>query len=429
MPKPASLICILLLGWLLNTPLISAQTNLEYYLREAETRSPFLKDFVYQQEIAGLEIQKVRTQFEKPQWTVTGDYLFAPYFFNNGRVIAITSTPDARAFGYDAGVSNGGLYSGQVNVNYQLFTERQSQPLIQQQELAQLGWRNQHRLLQVDLKRRITADYLNAYLIQLQMDYILQVKDRLNKQREFVRKLADRGVMRITDLELLSLEIKNQDFLFNTLDIQYRQAIMQLNADAGIADTAMVRLDSMSLDIAQINDQSVFLQQFRIDSLSAENDQAVFETRYVPQVNVFANGGLNAVELNNIYRKVGVSAGIHISWLFRDGGQKNINAQQNEIRKMTAQNQRQFMQNQIANNRMNNALILQQSLQNIEVLDAQLTGYEKTMTSYRQEFALGQLSVIDYLNVVRTYADLQQQKAQLEVQLLIIINEINYWNN
>lgn len=429
MPKSTLPILCLSFFSLFNAPVISAQTNLEYYLREAEVRSPFLQDFTLQQEIANLEIRKVRTQFEKPQWTVTGDYLLAPYFFNNGRVVAITSTPDAGAFGYDVGVSNGGLYSGQVNVNYQLFTERQSQPLIQQQEMAQLGWRNQSRLLQVDLKRRITSDYLNAYLLQQQMDYILQVKDRLSKQREFVRKLADRGIMKITDLELLSLEIKNQDFLFNAMGIQYRQAVMQLNTDAGIADTSIIRLDSMSLDISQINDQSVFLEQFRIDSLSAENDQAVFETRYVPQVGIFANGGLNAVELNNIYRKVGLSAGIRVSWLFRDGGQRDINAQQNEIRKMTAQNQRQFMQSQIANNRMNNALILQQSRQNIEVLNTQLEGYEKTMTSFRQEFALGQLSVIDYLNVLRTYAQLQQQKAQLEVQLLFIINEINYWNN
>ncbi|MCB0559779.1 MAG: hypothetical protein KDD09_12595, partial [Phaeodactylibacter sp.] len=78
---------------------------------------------------------------------------------------------------------------------------------------------------------------------------------------------------------------------------------------------------------------------------------------------------------------------------------------------------------------LNNGLLLQQNRQNIGLLDTQLAGYRQLLATYKQEFALGQLSVIDYLNVWRDYIGLQHQKILQEIQLLLIINEINYWNN
>lgn len=422
------LFCSILFLCFASVP-ISAQTNIDYYLEQAITRNASLQEYNYQQKISGLEIQKIKTQFQKPQWSVTGDLLLAPYFFNNGQVLAVTAAPEAKAFGYDAGVTNGGLYSGMVNVTYPLATKKLSRPLVSEQELIQKGMKQQYQMLEIDLKRKITEDYLNAYLLQHQMDYVLQVKGLLDNQKEFVRKLTDRGLLRVTDLELLTLEIKNQDYLMNMLKIQYRQAIQLLNTDAGIVDTSLVRLDSAALTITDSDQNSLFLGQYHLDSLAAENDQALFESRYLPQVNIFANGGINAIDLNHVYRKVGVSAGIHASWLFRDGGQRTINAQQNEIRQFNAKNQAQFIYQQIQNNRQNYALLLEETQKNINLINQQLEVYQKLFTTYRQEMALGQLSVMDYLNILRTYSDLQQQKAQVDIQLLLIINEINYWNN
>lgn len=424
-----------LLPWLLSALFLiggkqlSAQVDLEYYLEQAMAQNPSLKGFTIQQKISGLEIQKIKNQFEKPQWTVTGDYLLAPYFFNNGKAMAITAAPDSRAVGYDAGVTNGGWYAAQANVNYSLFTEKQSRPLVQQEELSQLGMSNQYKLLQAEIKRQVTADYLNAYLLQQQMDYVLQVKNQLAEQQEFIRKLADRGLMRVSDLELISLEIKDQDYQWNNLNIQFRQAIQILNTGAGIVDSAFVRLDTVNLSRTEAPAVSLFLEQYRLDSLAAANNQAVFETRYVPQVDVFANGGVNAVELNNIYRKAGFSAGAHVSWLFGDGGQRGLNAQQNEARQLDAGNQAGFAKRQIQNNRLNNERLLQLYSQNIQLLNGQLANSQALLDTYRKELALGQISLMDYLLVLRAYAGLQQQKAQAGIQLLLIVNEINYWNN
>lgn len=406
-----------------------AQTSLDAYLEQALAGNADLQNFKLQREVSTLEIQKIKAQYESPQWSLTGDYLLAPFFFNNGQVAAITANPDARAIGYDAGVTNGGWYSGQVNVNYPIFTRGISQPLAQQQDLERMSLNVQARQLEAALKRQITADYLNAYLIQQQKDFTGQVKTGLLEQREFVRKLAGRGIMRVTGLELLNLEIQNQDFQLENLSAQFRQALITLRNDAGIADTASARLEAVELSLTDAAERSLFLEPYRLDSLNALNGQAAFEARYFPQVNLFANAGVNAVELNNIYRKVGFSAGLHVSWLFQDGGQRDINAQQNELRQLNARNQTEFSSRQIQNNRLNNGLLLQQNRQNIGLLDTQLAGYRQLLATYKQEFALGQLSVIDYLNVWRDYVGLQHQKILQEIQLLLIINEINYWNN
>ncbi|MCB0565530.1 MAG: hypothetical protein KDD01_14250, partial [Phaeodactylibacter sp.] len=116
-----------------------AQTSLDYYLEQAMAGNADLQNFKLQKDISALEIRKIKAQYKSPQWSLTGDYLLAPFFFNSGQVAAITANPDARAIGYDAGVTNGGWYSGQVNVNYPIFTRGISQPLAQQQDLERMS--------------------------------------------------------------------------------------------------------------------------------------------------------------------------------------------------------------------------------------------------------------------------------------------------
>ena len=59
---------------------------------------------------------KPKTQHSR---IITGDYLFAPYFNNNGNLI--TTNPDPNAIGYDVGITNGGLYSALINVDKNIF--------------------------------------------------------------------------------------------------------------------------------------------------------------------------------------------------------------------------------------------------------------------------------------------------------------------
>lgn len=427
MPAHRAFFVFTFLFCLVTAPAV-AQTDLTYYLTAAAGRSPLVTDFTNQGEIAALEGQKLTAQLTRPRWFASADYLFAPYFADRGRFFAVTATPDPKAIGYDAGITNGGLISGQLNVEYQLLTGPRLTPLLQRQEILRRNAANQSALFLADQRRGVTNAYLQAYLLQSRLDFNDSLRLMLTEKRELVRKLADRAVMRVTDLELLNLEIGNIDYQRNELQLQLRGALLDLNNLAGITDTATVRLAEVLLPEAKSTSAagSLFVEQYRLDSLAATNDQAVFEADYLPQLTAFANGGLNAVDLNNLYRKVGFSAGLRFTWLLEDGGRRDINRQQNELRRKTAAAYSRFTTDQLQNYRLANNQLLIRTETSIDLLTRQLSDYDRLLLSYRTEFAKGQLPVIDYLNVVRSYAELGQQLIEKKIDRQLLLNEANY---
>ena len=108
------------------------------------------------------------------------------------------------------------------------------------------------------------------------------------------------------------------------------------------------------------------------------------------------------LELNNIYRKVGFSA-YSCFWLFQDGGQRDINAQQNELRQLNARNQTEFSSRQIQNNRLNNGCYYSRTDKISGCFDTQLPATGNYWLPISRNSPWGKLSVIDYLNVWRDY--------------------------
>lgn len=408
---------------------LPAQQNLAYYLDQGRANNPYARQLDRRQAAAALEMQKISAQYEQPSLALAGDILIAPYFFNYRRIVALSANPDPRAFGYDAAITNGGNYSGQVEADYPILTKKIRQPLLDQQVTAQRQAANQRIILELNLEQEITAGYLNALLIQQQMEYLRQVIGQLQQQRELVRRLADRGVRTITDLQLLDIEIQTQQYQLGSLRIQLRQAMLTLTTSAGMADTTLYHLDTVQLAIRREDNPSVFLENNRLDSLAARNDEAVFNTRYLPQVNAYANAGLNAVEWENAYRRVGISGGLRLSWLLRDGGQRSLNEQQVQLRLLDAHDIREFVDRQVLQNRQSLRLLLSESRENIDRLTQQVQSYESVLNALQRELASGQVSVIDYLNVWRSYNDLFLQRTLAEGQLLLLVNELNYWNH
>ena len=129
----------------------------------------------------------------------------------------------------------------------------------------------------------------------------------------------------------MSLENENQKIAADEFYSQFKTNLLQLNSLCGISDTNIVILDSVFLKIKNSTQQSELYNKFKLDSLTLQNKQEIFETKYQPQISLFFNTGLNAVELNNIQRKFGLSAGVNFSLPIFDGNQSSITKQQNEI--------------------------------------------------------------------------------------------------
>ena len=92
---------------------VSAQDirELDYFLNQAKSNTPALLENRNLEQIGELQNKLIIAQNKAFQINATSEILVAPYFDNNGKPIDITTTPSPNAFGYDVGVTNGGLYS------------------------------------------------------------------------------------------------------------------------------------------------------------------------------------------------------------------------------------------------------------------------------------------------------------------------------
>src|SRR5680860_760823 len=96
---------------------VSAQEvkGLDFYLSQAKNNTPALLESRNLEQIGILQNNLIIAQNRAFQINATSEILIAPYFDNNGKPIDITTTPSPNAFGYDVGISNGGLYSAQLH--------------------------------------------------------------------------------------------------------------------------------------------------------------------------------------------------------------------------------------------------------------------------------------------------------------------------
>ena len=108
---------ICLIQFFLSACGLQAQNkNVAYFLNEGLKNNPSLIENNNLQQFFQIQNEIITAQNKKPQISFTADYLFVPTFFSNGRVISVTANPSPKAFGYDAALTNGGLYAAQINL-------------------------------------------------------------------------------------------------------------------------------------------------------------------------------------------------------------------------------------------------------------------------------------------------------------------------
>jgi len=243
-----------------------------------------------------------------------------------------------------------------------------------------------------------------------------------------MRSLVENGMIKQSDYIQLKIEADNQRINSKQILSDYYRELLQLNNLCGIADTTFRSLNTISLTFEKIKSESNFFRQYSLDSLRLYATREAFEAKYNPVLNVFVNAGLNAVALDNIQRRFGMSAGFNLSWVLMDGDQKSLNRQKTELSLMNIdiyktnyltgrENQLSIAAKQIELNRYMLAGIR-----------SQLAIYKDLLEVLRLQLSNGQLSVVDYLVTLRNYIELQKTEITAEINEQLSINEYNYWN-
>ena len=258
---------------------VLAQYNLDYFINKALDNSPAIKNYNNLFLINDLQKKLDEAQNSSFQVYLTGDYLFAPYFNNNGHLLS--TNPDPKAIGYDVGITNGGLYSALINVDKNIFNGPLLDALQEQRNIEGKGYENKLSEEKHNLTKQVTDQYLNTFQNLELYNLEKEIQSNLENQLKITGDLVTKGLAKVQDYLLLKIETKSQQINLDQTWQNYRNGIFQLYSICGIADTETVLIDSVSLSISNISNQSNFLTQYYLDSLNTVAQQNVFESKYV----------------------------------------------------------------------------------------------------------------------------------------------------
>jgi len=409
--------------------LVHAQeTDLDFFLRKAKENTPSLLEKTNLQKIGEIQNSIIIDQNRAFQVNATSEVQAAPYFNNNDRFIDITTTPSPRAYGYDVGITNGGLYSAQLNVTKNLFNQKMVDNLLFQNKVQNNTLALSAEDIEHNLVKNITDAYIMAYQLQLQQDFTVEIIKDLENRLKVVELLVKGAVLMESDYLLLQLDIESKQLELQQVGNNLKTAINQLYSLSG---TPLAETDSLSVPELMKTDAPIanfYQRKFENDSLQVEADHRAFENQYKPQLSLYGNTGLNAVELTNIDRRVGLSAGLRLTVPIYDGKQRKYNAQQNKLKAESLEFYKENAEIQLKNNLKSIEQQMTALEVNMQLIDEQLQKQQHVLEIYKGKLVQGQVSIVDYLNVIQTYKLNIQTKLQMLTNRWLLQSQYNFIN-
>ncbi len=393
---------------------IAQQKNLDYFLSQGLQNSPLVKDYQFQ--VLGNKIDSLRLKASfGPQVTgnTTGSY-----------------SPVVKGWGYDGAITNLHTYNALIGVSRIIVGEDNLNNQYLSFQLQNLGLQNQGKISEQDLKRSITQQYITAYGDLLQINFNEEIITLLKNEEAILKKLAEKGVYKQTDFLSFLVNIQQQELLIKQLHIQYQNDYATLNYITGLRDTAFTQLEIPLVSSAELPalDETVFYNQFVIDSLKIKNNDKQIDYNYKPRVSVFADGGYNSSFAITPYKNLGLSAGIALTVPIYDGKQRSMQHQKNAIAEQNRKNYLEFYSTQYSQQiaQLNQQLLLTQQI--IEKTATQIKFAEGLITAQRQQLVTGDVRIADYIIAIGNYLNAKNSITLNTINKLQIINQINYWN-
>lgn len=409
--------------------LLQAQNkDINYFIQEGVKSNPNIAENINLQQFFQIQNEIITAQNKRPQVNFTGDYLFAPFFFNNGRVISITPNSSPKAYGYDAGITNGGWYAAQVNVAIPLFNKALIKPLYEQNKIQGDISAYGRKQLEQDLKKSIIDQYIITFQFQQQTTYLQKIIDQLETRKPYVTALVKQGLLQQNDYLLLDIQQTTSRNDLLQLQYAYTNGLAILKNLAAISDSTVFNLADPLIVLQPAPAEFYYVQKFRLDSLNLVAQQNVFNIKYKTQVSAIASSGINAVDITNVPHNVGLSAGLHVAVPIYDGKQKKMNERQNNVLLTNLQAYRNNTALLQQNNIRNAKQQIVQWQQTIDLLDQQIKKQELLLEILKDKIIKGQVTVMDYINALQDYIVTQKTRALAETNVLLYNNQYNYYN-
>ncbi len=390
------------------------QKDLNYYIGAGTLNSPLLKDYRNQQISNLIDSLRILAGY-KPQ--VSG-------------VSTNSYAPTIRGWGYDGAVTNGANFSQLIVATKQLVTKENLQNQQEAIRLLNESLNISGKISEQDLSKSIIAQYITAYGNWQQYSFNNEVLSLLKKEEAILKTLTERGVYRQTDYLSFLVTIQQQELLISQIKIQYQNEFSTLNYLCGIKDTSAVSLAEPEIYLAIVPEaeNTVFYQQFRIDSLKLKNRNALVEFNYKPKVNLYADAGYLSSFADLPYKNFGASFGVNVTVPIYDGRQKKMQHDKLSIAEQTRQNYRDYFKKQFDQQVAQLTQQLQATQQLINQTDKQIKYTQTLIEANRKLLETGDVRMADYILAIGNYLTAKNIITQNNITKLQLINQINYWN-
>jgi hypothetical protein len=410
--------------------LSAQQRDLNFYLDQAKINSPLINKNKNENKIVSLDLRQVRNILSKPEINLISGFLFAPIIShdNNTNHFELVSDGATDYAGYDLALTDGGQYQALVSVRQPLLNGSRYETYSNKASISGQINDNNIALTIHELEQVVGYQYVLCIKSKLQINNDLSLLKELDEQLKIMQRLVENAIYKQTDLMLLQIEVQNYMAEYKMYEAEYMTNLYDLNLICGIRDTSRVELQEMNFALKpEIVLNSSFLTAYKLDSLSIIADQSINELKYKPQLDLFADAGLQAAYLPNLNR-LGFSTGISLIWNIFDGHQRDIQREKSNINLQTLEFEKDnfLTQNDVSKSRIRNQI--DDANQRISLYEQQTDQYRKLYDAYSRELSLGEASVMDYKNLLKDIASKKHDIIILKMERQLLINSYNYLN-
>jgi len=416
--------------FLLPGQLLAQHHNLDFYLQQARANSPFIQQNKNEKRLIQLDIEQLKNIYSKPVVTTDASVLFAPIVArDNGSSQFKLATKDAKRYtGYDLATTDGGQYVAGVTVTQGLFNGKKLDTHAEKADIRNRISDNNIEFTLHELENAVKHQYLLCLKSKKQADSNQQLIKEVENEIATIKPLVENAIYKQSDLKLLQITLQNYQQAYETFKADYRDNIYNLNLLCGVNEGADTEIEPVEFHLSPvISSGSRFLTSFYLDSLSIVADRKISELKYQPQVNLFANAGMNATYVPSINR-LGFSTGATFSLTLFDGHQRKLKAQKAKINLETLQFKMQNRKKEINIQRKFTLDKLASLNKRISLATRQLEQYNELLKMYKSELSQASISVMDYKYLLKDISTKKQEKLLLEMEKQMVINAWNYWN-
>jgi hypothetical protein len=406
------------------------QRDLDFYIRQAKENSPLINQAKNENRLVSLDLQQMKRILFKPEINVISGFMFSPIISrdNNTSGFHLVSEGATDYIGHDLALTDGGQYQAMVSLRQPVLSGSKYKAYVNKADISEKINENSIALTIHELEQVVGYQYLLCIRSLNEAENSLSLTRNLEVQYGLLQKLVENAIYKQTDLMLMQIELDNYNLEYKMYRAEYISNLYDLNLICGITDTVDVELRDIDFKISSgIVAKSAFLAGFRLDSLNILSDQVVNEQKYKPHLDIIADAGLNAAYLP-YPKRLGLSAGMALTWNIFDGHQRDIQREKSAISLQALEfTKLNFMtKNEISKNKILNQI--NSVVDRISLNEKQAERYKRLYEAYSKELTIGEASVMDFKNLIKDIASINQELLQLKMEQQFLINSYNYIN-